>query len=161
MINDLIQSFLAIITQIDCWDSDNPDCVAGMAEAKSTIMFLFLITTISITILFISFASFIKYQFIKAKISDIALRRIIFLLGYIINAYLLFSIYVQAIMLSDTRLDRDVSTEIIASECFKWLLLGNVAYLFLFFLTAFILNVLKRRKLMTIFRSNNKFLGLF
>jgi hypothetical protein len=161
MITELIETLFEIIQSIDCWDMEDPSCIDGASEALSAITSIFFQFSIFITLLFILLASIFKYQFKKSALSDIAWRRVVFFLGWFINYYFLNLFANIAVALSETRADSDVASEVVSSAANNWMIIGIALYPIVFFGVAFLFNtVFKRRKLYSIFRSNNKLFGL-
>lgn len=161
MLTELIETLFEIIQSIDCWDMEDPSCIDGASEALSAITSIFLQFSLGLTFLFVLIASVFKYQFKKSALSDIAWRRVVFFLGWFINYYFLNLFANVAVALSETRADSDVASEVVAGAANDWMIIGIVLYPVVFFGVAFLFNaILKRRKLYSIFRSNNKFFGL-
>jgi hypothetical protein len=63
-------------------------------------------------------------------------------------------------LLAATRSDSDVAGEILSEIGMQWSIIGMAIYPVAFLIAAILLNMLKNRKLITIFKSNNKIFGL-
>jgi hypothetical protein len=160
MLQDFISNLFSLITDIECWDIDDPSCAEGAAEASDAILMTFIEYPIYYTVLFIMLASIPRYGFRWSVLNDIIIRRVTFFVGFGLTVYTLMKFSAVAALLSATRSDSDVASDIVAEITGQGFLIGIAIYPVLFFVVAFVLNLLHRRKLMTIFRSNTKIFGL-
>lgn len=160
MLQDFLDTLFSIIKEIDCWDMEDPNCVDGATEAIAAIQSSFLQYSIIFSLLFIVLALLPKYSFKKRMIDDIMQRRLIFFLGFAITIFTMLQFWGTLELLAATRSDSDVAGEILSGIGMQWGIIGMTIYPVVFLLAAFVLNMMKNRKLMTIFQSNNKIFGL-
>lgn len=160
MLQDFLDTLFSIISEIDCWDMEDPNCVDGATEALSAIQSSFLQVSLMLSIAFILLALLPKYSFKKKMIDDILQRRLIFLVGFSLTIYMMLQFWGTLELLAATRSDSDVASEILSGIGMQWGIIGMVIYPITFLIAAVLLNMVKNRKLMTIFKSNNKIFGL-
>jgi hypothetical protein len=109
----------------------------------------------------------IKYGMKKGKNRDVLKRRIFFFSGLIILFVLVvlpgFGIFgnLKGQMAAVIESDEDIIIPAIDNAFTMCLLFSVVAYISLYVLVAYVASLFKQYKQMTVFRSNNKFFGLF
>jgi len=160
MLQDFLDTLFSIIKEIDCWDMEDPNCVDGATEALAAIQSSFLQYSLMYSIFFILLALLPKYSFKKRMIDDILQRRLIFFLGFAMTIFTMLQFWGTLELLAATRSDSDVAGEILSGIGMQWGIIGMVIYPVTFLIAAILLNMVKNRKLMTIFKSNNKIFGL-
>ena len=161
MLPDFFNSFFQSISEAPCLDSQNGDCIDAINLLGSTSMNVFLGMALSLTLVFILIATLPKYSFKSKIFSDIVLRRIIFIFGFILTLFLLNLCKISALLLCSQRQDSQDSLNAFTSAAKIYYYISMLVYPILFWIVAFILNkFFNRRKLFSIFKSNNKIFGL-
>ena len=161
MLTNFFNSFFQSISDAPCLDSTNEDCLTAINLIGSTAMNVFLGMALSLTLVFILIATLPKYSFKSKIFSDIVLRRIIFIFGFILTLFLLNLCKISALLLCSQRQDSQDSLNAFTSAATIYFYISMVVYPILFWIVAFILNkFFNRRKLYSIFKSNNKIFGL-
>jgi len=160
MLQDFLDTLFSIIKEIDCWDMEDPNCVDGATEALASIQSSFLQYSLLYSVVFILLALLPKYSFKKRMIDDILQRRLIFFAGFAVTIFTMLQFWGTLELLAATRSDSDVAGEILSGIGMQWGIIGMVIYPLVFVIAAILLNMVKNRKLMTIFKSNNKIFGL-
>ena len=161
MIADLFADLFSLISEIDCWDMDDPNCMEGVLLVLGFISNALYGLTGTITLLFLLLAALPRYTFRWSFLNDIILRRVIFLAGLGLTAYMIFAAWDSALTLCSLREDSDMATEVFAARANQARIIALCIYPVTFLVVSLALDkLLRRRKLMTIFRSNNKVFGL-
>ena len=161
MLPDFFNSFFKSISEAPCLDSQNGDCIDAINLLGSTSMNVFLGMALSLTLVFILIATLPKYSFKSKIFSDIVLRRIIFIFGFILTLFLLNLCKISALLLCSQRQDSQDSLNAFTSAATIYFYISMVVYPILFWIVAFILNkFFNRLQLFSIFKSNNKIFGL-
>ena len=145
--------------------SENTNLMALLDYVNTT----FIVYTLALTLIFILLSAIPRYSFRLSFMNDVLLRRIIFFIGLIFTTYVAISIHSSFYF----ALDQDSSwknmfnpDENLYNDLFEpfislYFYISLAIYPILFWLVAFVFNTfLHRRKLNTIFRSNNKVFGL-
>jgi hypothetical protein len=161
MITEQLAALFSQIAEIECWDMEDGACIEGVQAVISQAGSGFYTIAGSITLVFILLASVPKYTFKWSIFNDIILRRLIFFMGLGSSVYTLLTAWVTAMSLCSMRDDGDVALEVFASMATTSYYIAMAIYPLTFILVAFVFDkFLHRRKLMSIFRSNNKIFGL-
>ena len=161
MLPDFFNSFFKSISEAPCLDSQTEDCKDAINLLGSTSMNVFLGMALSLTLVFILIATLPKYSFKSKIFSDILLRRISFIFGFIMTLFLLNLCWNSACLLCEMRTDNDIALPAFASAAKIYYYISMLVYPILFWIVSFILNkFFNRRKLFSIFKSNNKIFGL-
>jgi hypothetical protein len=162
MIQDLFSKLFISITEIQCWDLNDGTCVDEVNNVITNVSNTFYLNSLIITILFILIAAIPKYSFKWKFLNDIVIRRISFILGMLFSSYLLFAAWSTAIYLCSQRSeDADIAKETFVSLASMSYYISYAIFPIVFFFVAWIFDkFFKRRKLFTIFKSNNKIFGL-
>ena len=162
MITEFFQSFFqSAISDAPCFDQEDTSCLESINLVSSTSMNVFLGLAIVLTVVFILLATLPKNSFKSQFFSDIFWRRICFIFGFIVTLLLLNLCWGAAILLCNLRTDSDVAAAVFTATAKMYYYISMIIYPLLFWLVAFIFNkFLKRRKLFSIFISNNKIFGL-
>ena len=161
MFTELFQNLFQSISDAPCLDSEDTNCIEAINLIGSTAMNVFFSMALSLTIVFILIAALPKYSFKSKIFSDILLRRISFIFGFIMTLFLLNLCWSSACLLCEMRTDNDISLPAFASAAKIYYYISMLVYPILFWIVAFILNkFFNRRKLFSIFKSNNKIFGL-
>ena len=161
MFTELFQNLFQSISDAPCLDSEDTNCIEAINLIGSTAMNVFFSMALSLTIVFILIAALPKYSFKSKIFSDILLRRISFIFGFIMTLFLLNLCWNSACLLCEKRTDNDIALPAFASAAKIYYYISMLVYPILFWIVSFILNkFFNRRKLFSIFKSNNKFFGL-
>jgi hypothetical protein len=161
MIAEQLAALFSQIAEIECWDMEDGACIDGVQSVISQAGFGFYTIAGIITFFSLVFAALPKYTFKWSIFNDIILRRLIFLLGLALSVYTLLTAWVTALSLCAMRDDGDVAVEVFSSMASTAYYIAMAIYPLTFILVAFVFDkFLHRRKLMSIFRSNNKIFGL-
>jgi hypothetical protein len=161
MIQEQLASFFGLISEVMCFDMEDSACIEGAQAAISQATNGFYYIAAIITLLFILLAALPKYSFKSSLLNDIIIRRVVFFLGLILSVFMLSSAWNVALGLCSMREDSDVAAETFVSLASTSYYIALAVYPLVFVLVSVAFNLLlKRRKLMTIFRSNNKIFGL-
>ena len=162
MLTNFFQPFFeSTISDAPCFDQEDSSCMEAINLVGSTAMTVFLGMALSLTLVFILIAALPKYSFKSKIFSDVLLRRISFIFGFILTLFLLNSCWNSACVLCESRTDSDVALPAFASAAKIYYYISMLVYPILFWIVAFILNkFFNRRKLFSIFKSNNKIFGL-
>ena len=161
MFTELFQNLFQSISDAPCLDSEDTNCIEAINLIGSTAMNVFFSMALSLTIVFILIAALPKYSFKSKIFSDILLRRISFIFGFIMTLFLLNLCWNSACLLCEQRTDNDIALPAFASAAKIYYYISMLVYPILFWIVSFILNkFFNRRKLFSIFKSNNKIFGL-
>ena len=161
MFTELFQNLFQSISDAPCLDSEDTNCIEAINLIGSTAMNVFFSMALSLTIVFILIAALPKYSFKSKIFSDIVLRRIIFIFGFILTLFILNLCWISAGLICEKRIDPQESIEAFSSAATIYFYISMVVYPILFWIVAFILNkFFNRRQLFSIFKSNNKIFGL-
>lgn len=161
MLTEQLAKLFSSISTIECWDLEDSNCLEGVNNVISHANNVFYMFAISITVLFILLAALPKYTFKWSFLNDIILRRLIFLIGFLVSSYVLFSTWVAANYVCSLRDDSDVALPVFQQKVSLAYYISLALYPIIFIVVSVCLNAfLKRRKLFSIFRSNNKILGI-
>jgi len=147
--------------------SENTNLMALLDYVNTT----FIVYTLALTLIFILLSAIPRYSFRLSFMNDVLLRRIIFFIGLIFTTYVaitMHSSFYNALLQNQTCTDifnpgddTAVYKEIFEPFISLYFYISLAIYPVLFWLVAFVFNtLLHRRKLNTIFRSNNKVFGL-
>lgn len=162
MILNLFKTLFAAISDIQCMDMENSDCMEGLQQVSSGVSSMLIYLGIAISVIFILLAAVPKYSFSLGFFNDVTIRRILFILGLCTSTYVLFTAYSACQVLCSLRSDGDLAWSNFSPLISLKFYISLVIYPVIFWLTAFCLNLFtSRRKLFTIFKSNNKIFGLF
>ena len=161
MLTNFFQSFFQSISDAPCFDQEDTSCLEAINLVGSTAMTVFLGMALLLTIVFILIAALPKYSFKSKIFSDILLRRISFIFGFIMTLFLLNLCWNSACLLCEMRTDNDMALPAFASAAKMYYYISMLVYHIVFWIVAFVFNkFLKRRKLFSIFISNNKIFGI-
>jgi hypothetical protein len=161
MINEQLEGFFTSISEIECWDMEDSNCIEGVQAAISQASSGFYYIAAVVTVLFILLAALPKYSFKSTLFNDIIIRRVVFFLGLGVSVYLLSTAWNISLGLCSMREDSDVATQTFMDMASMAYYISLAIYPVVFVLVSVGFNyLLKRRKLMTIFRSHNKIFGL-
>ncbi len=161
MIVDFFYKLFSGISDVTCMDTENTDCLEELNIVKASVGNNFIYTAIALTLVFILLAALPRYTFNLKFLNDVLLRRILFFLGLGFTIYVLFVAKSTAEMLCTQRADGDIAWTNFEALISIQFYISLAIYPILFWLVAFVFNTfLHRRKLNTIFRSNNKVFGL-
>ena len=161
MFNDLFSGLFSSISDASCMDNENTDCQEGITAAVSAVGPMFLYVAVAITLVFILLTSIPKYSFKLGIFSDVLIRRIIFFVGLIFCTFTLWSAYAVCKTLCGLRSDSDLAWDNFGPLININFFISLAIYPALFWLVSFCFNrFLNRRKLNTVFVSNNKIFGI-
>jgi hypothetical protein len=161
MFNDFFAGLFNSVSDASCMDKDNSDCMEGMTAAASQVSPMFIYVAVGLTILFLILAAVPKYSFKLGFFTDILIRRIIFLVGLVFSTLTLLGAYGASKMLCSMRTDSDIAWDNFSPLININFYISLVIYPVLFWAVAFCFNrFLNRRKLNTVFVSNNKIFGI-
>ena len=161
MINEQLESLFTSITEIECWDMEDSNCIEGVQTAIAQANNGFYYIATALTLIFVILAAAPRYTFKWSFLNDIILRRLIFFTGLGLVSYMLNTAWNTALNLCSLREDSDVASQTFTDLASSAYYLSYAIYPVTFILVAVIFNfLLKRRKFMTIFRSHNKTFGL-
>jgi hypothetical protein len=152
-------------------DGETIDSIENITALTDYTNTSFLTFAFALTLVFILLAAIPRYSFRLSFLNDVLLRRIIFFIGLIFTTYVaitMHSSFYNALLQNQTCTDifnpgddTAVYKEIFEPFISLYFYISLAIYPVLFWLVAFVFNtLLHRRKLNTIFRSNNKVFGL-
>ena len=152
-------------------DGETLDSIENITALTNYTNNSFLIFAFAITLIFVLLAALPRYSFKLSFLNDVLLRRIIFFIGLIFASYIVITMhssFYEALMQNPTCSeifnpgdDSTVYKEMFEPSISMYFYISLAIYPVLFWLVAFVFNTfLHRRKLNTIFRSNNKVFGL-
>ncbi|MEN9344574.1 MAG: hypothetical protein RLZZ60_43 [Bacteroidota bacterium] len=160
MIVDFFKNLFSGISDVLTFDLDNADPIE-IDSIVSSVGMNFIFVALILTIVFVLLAAIPRYTFTLSFMNDILLRRIIFFIGLGFTLYVLYVANTTVKSLCEARNDKDIAWDNFSPLISMHFYISLAIYPVLFWLVAFVFNtLLHRRKLNTIFRSNNKVFGL-
>jgi hypothetical protein len=161
MITDLLSELFTAITEIECWDMDDSNCIEGVQMVIASISNSFYGFAGAITLVFLLLTALPKYTYRWSFLNDIIMRRFLFLAGLGLSIYVLMASWDAALGLCALRDDSDTAMAVFEEQAGQARAIAMCIYPVTFLVLAVLLDkLLRRRKLMTVFRSNNKIFGL-